>query len=67
MALVRLYWMTSNALEVNQDLLTVLTEGWGIITVTTLKMLVLGVLQVCIRLSNDSYEKFLLVDVYIYM
>ena len=46
MALVKLYWMTSNAVEANQDLLTVLTTGWGTITVTSLNMLVLGVLQV---------------------
>ena len=46
MALVKLYWMTSNAVEVNQDLLTVVTTGWGTKTVTTLNMLVLGVLQV---------------------
>ena len=63
MALVRLYWMTSNALEVNQDLLTVLTTGWGSITVTTLTML--GVFQVCIGLSNDSYGKFLLINVHV--
>ena len=38
--------MTSSALGMNQDLLTVLTMGWGTITVTTLMMLVLGVLEV---------------------
>ena len=42
MALVRFFLMTYCALEVNQDLLTVLTMGWGTITVTTLMMLVLG-------------------------
>ena len=38
--------MTSDALEANQDLLTVLIEGWVTITATTLMMLVLGAVQV---------------------
>ena len=38
--------MTSNVLGVNQDLLTVLTTGWGTTAAVTLMMLVLGVLQV---------------------
>ena len=44
MAVVKSYWIVSDVPEVNQDLLTVVMEGLVDMTVTTLKMPVLGAL-----------------------
>ena len=52
MVVVRFFYIAFFALEVNQDLLTVLTGGWGSITVTTLRMLVLGAQVSKIRVTK---------------